>query len=506
MTEDSALQIADSGFANRVRSAVFWRSGSQIVSQVVMWTTTLAVIRILDPSDYGLFAMTQVVMVMLAFLNGYGFASSLIQQEQIDTFRVRQAFGLLLILNIGIAAIQFAAAPAVAAYYGQPQVTELLRWQTVMYLATPFMAVPEVLMSRALDFRRLAIVNFVSAFVCAITSIACALAGWGVWTLVAAPTAMVWSRAIGLCIAQRFIVWPSFDFRGTRSMIGFGSAMLVSHLLWSVQTQADVLIAGRVLDPHALGLYAEALFLAQLFSSKVIPPLNEVAFPAYARLQTEPARLRAAFLKAIALIMLICCPVYAGLAVTAPEAVYTLFGPKWVEMVPLVQLFAIAMPFMTLHVLIAPAVNALGAPRITVRCSAFGAAFMPLMFLIGVRYGVTGLAIAWVLGMPVVLLFNLWQSCPVIGVRIRDVLTACLPGLGAAAAMAALVWMMRIGLAGTLDSGLPEIMARLALLAAIGALSYGLMLRVLAPQMLSDAIGLLRRKPPVVAEEEIAAA
>ncbi len=58
--------------------------------------------------------------------------------------------------------------------------------------------------------------------------------------------------------------------------------------------------------------------------------------------------------------------------------------------------------------------------------------------------------------MPVVLLFNLWQSCPVIGVRIRDVLIACLPGLGAAAAMAALVWMMRIGLAGTLDSGLPR--------------------------------------------------
>ncbi|MBA4781511.1 oligosaccharide flippase family protein, partial [Blastomonas sp.] len=241
-------------------------------------------------------------------------------------------------------------------------------------------------------------------------------------------------------------------------------------------------------------------------SSKVIPPLNEVAFPAYSRLQAEPARLQAAFLKAIGLIMLICCPVYAGLAVTAPEAVYTLFGPKWVEMVPLVQLFALAMPFMTLHVLIAPAVNALGAPRITVRCSAFGAVFMPLMFLIGVRFGVTGLALGWVIGMPVVLLFCLWQSCPVIGVRVRDVLIACLPGVGAAAAMAALVWMMRIGLNGTLDSSLPEIMARLALLAAIGVLSYGLMLRVLAPQMLSDAIALLRRQPTVIAEEEIATA
>jgi O-antigen/teichoic acid export membrane protein len=500
MVEDRADTITDSGFANRVRSAVFWRSGSQIVSQVVMWTTTLAVIRILDPADYGLFAMTQVVMVMLAFLNGYGFASSLIQQENIDRFRVRQAFGLLLILNLGIAAIQFAAAPAIAAYYTQPMVTDLLRWQTVMYLATPFMAVPEVLMSRALDFRRLAIVNLVAALVCAVTSIACAMAGWGVWTLVAAPTAMVWTRAIGLCIAQRFIVWPSFDFRGTRAMIGFGGAMLTSHLLWSIQTQADVLIAGRVLDPHALGLYAEALFLAQMFSSKVIPPLNEVAFPAYARLQSEPARLQAAFLKAIALIMLISCPVYAGLAVTAPEAVYTLFGEKWLEMVPLVQLFALAMPFMTLHVLLAPAVNALGHPRVTVRCSAFGAVCMPLVFLASVQFGVVGLALGWVIGMPVVLGFALWQSCPIIGVRVRDVLIACAPGVGAAVTMAALVATMRIGLAGALDNGIAEVLVRLALLAGIGVVSYWLLLRMLAPQMLRDAIGLLRRQTPPIDE------
>lgn len=498
MVEDTAQTLTDSGFASRVRSAVFWRSGSQIVSQVVMWATTLAVIRILDPADYGLFAMTQVVMVMLAFLNGYGFASSLIQQERIDPFRVRQAFGLLLILNFGIAAIQFIAAPAIAAYYTQPMVADLLRWQVIMYLATPFMAVPEVLMSRALDFRRLAIVNLISALVCALTSIGCALAGWGVWTLVAAPTAMMWTRAIGLCIAQRFIVWPSFDFRGTGAMIGFGGAMLTSHLLWSIQTQADVLIAGRALSPHALGLYAEALFLAQIFSAKVIPPLNEVAFPAYARLQSEPARLSAAFLKAIRLIMLISCPVYMGLAVTAPEAVYTLFGEKWLGMVPLVQLFALSMPFMTLHILLAPAVNALGHPRITVICSAFGAVFMPVVFLIGVQFGVIGLAMGWVIGMPVVLGFALWQSCPVIGVRVRDVLIACAPGLGAALAMAALVWTMRIGLGGALDNGVVQIMIRLGLLAGIGALSYFLLLRILAPKLMHEAVALLRRQPPVV--------
>src|SRR3546814_14695032 len=64
-------------FGSRVRSAVIWRSGSQILAQIITWASTLLVIRLLDPSDYGLFAMTQVVLSFLAFLNGWGFSSAL---------------------------------------------------------------------------------------------------------------------------------------------------------------------------------------------------------------------------------------------------------------------------------------------------------------------------------------------------------------------------------------------------------------------------------------------
>jgi O-antigen/teichoic acid export membrane protein len=54
----------EAAFKTRVRSAVFWRSGSQIVAQMVMWGATIIVVRLLDPSDYGLFAMTQVILVL----------------------------------------------------------------------------------------------------------------------------------------------------------------------------------------------------------------------------------------------------------------------------------------------------------------------------------------------------------------------------------------------------------------------------------------------------------
>ncbi len=70
MLNENASLADDGNFGNRVRSAVFWRSGTQILSQVIAWGATLAVIRILNPEDYGIFAMTQVILVFLSFMNG----------------------------------------------------------------------------------------------------------------------------------------------------------------------------------------------------------------------------------------------------------------------------------------------------------------------------------------------------------------------------------------------------------------------------------------------------
>ena len=89
---------ADAGFGARVKKAIFWRSGSQIISQILSWVVTLAVIRLLDPKDYGLFAMTQVILNFATFLNGYGLVSALVQSDSVDSHRLRQAFGIMLLL------------------------------------------------------------------------------------------------------------------------------------------------------------------------------------------------------------------------------------------------------------------------------------------------------------------------------------------------------------------------------------------------------------------------
>lgn len=488
-------------FGSRVRRAVIWRSGSQILAQVITWGSTLAVIRLLDPADYGLFAMTQVVLAFLAFLNGYGFASALVQSEEVNPFRVRQAFGILLLLNALLATVQYFGAPIAAAYYGQPIVADLLRVQALIFLATPFIALPEVMMSRALEFKKQAFVNLAAALVGAGTALGCALAGYGVWTLVYAPVALFWTRAIGLTLAARLLVWPSFDFRGCGTIIAFGSAVLASHFFWLIQTQADIFIAGRRFDPHALGLYAEALFLTQIFVAKFVPPLNEVAFPAYARIQGDKAAVRWNFLKAVRLLMLVMAPAYAGLAVTAAPLVETLFGTKWIGMVPYVQILAFALMMMTVQILFAPVTNALGRPTIAMKASLSGAIIFPIAFLVGAQFGLIGLAWAWLIAMPLLLLITAHLSVPVIGVTLGDVGRATLPGLAPALVMALAVTLLDRVLLESLLAPL-----RLAILVGAGGLLYPALLWMLEKEAIAEIIRLVLRRetaPRVAAQDAI---
>jgi len=472
---------------SQVRNAVIWRSGSQILAQLVQWAATFLVIRILDPHDYGLYAMTGVVLVFLNMLNGYGLASGLVQRPTITGHEVRQLFGMLIALNLSLAFVQFAAAPLVASYYRQPEVAMLLRVQSLLYFATPFIVLPYALLSREMDFRRQAKVNMIASIVSAGTALSGAIAGLGVWTLVFAPMALFYTRAIGMTIAARALVRPSFDFRGAGGLARFGGVMAAGQLFWFLQSQADVFIGGRHFTPHMLGIYTTSLFLTQIFVSKFVPPLNEVAFSAYARIQHDTAATAAAFLKSVRVIMLVALPFYFGLALTAEPLVLTMLGDKWAEAIPVVRLLACAMPFMTLQVLFTPASDALGRPGIGVRNGATGAVILAAAFLIGVRWGPIGLGWAWICAYPIYLAFTCRRSLPVIGTSLTRVAIAIAPPLAAASVMAVAVLLV--------DAKLPRLapVPHLAVLVAIGAATYGGALLAFARGTINELATLIRR-------------
>lgn len=475
-------------FSARVRSAVFWRSGSQIAAQMVMWAATIIVVRLLDPHDYGLFAMSQVVLVVLNFLNGDSFASSLIQADDVDDRRIAQVFGMLLLSNLVLALAQFLAAPLAAAYFRQPVVADMLRVQALLYLTTPFISLPSALLARQLDFRKQAKANIASALVGAIAALTCALSGLGVWTLVITPILMFSTRAIGLTVAAKLLVWPSFDFRGAGNVVRFGGALMLCQFFWIVQSQTDIFLAGRRVSPHDLGLYAEALFLTQIFTAKFVPPLNEVAFPAYAELNKGGGTVGTAFATAVRLTMFVACPLFLGMAVVADPLIETLFGAKWLEMVPLVHFLAFAMPFFAMQIIFSPATNALGKPGIYVRTSLANAIIMTTGFAIGVNWGITGLVTAWIVGAPLMLLVTVLLSRRAIGVTGRQLFFAVWPSLCAALAMAGAVTAMC-----QLTCALPAPL-ELAILVVLGAGVYIGLLWRFDREALADSYAFLTKR------------
>lgn len=472
--------------AAQVRSAVIWRSGSQVVTQIVSWCSTLIVIRLLAPQDYGLFAMAQVMLVLLSTMNGWGLASALIREAEVSEGRLRQTLGMLILLNCGLALAQFLAAPLVALWFGQPEVTNLLRVLSLLYLAVPFCALPHAIMSRRMDFRRPAQVRLAAALMGAATALTGAFSDWGVWTLVAAPLMMIVTEAVGMTWASGAPIRPSFRFSGAGHIAGFGGVMTATQLFWFVQSQADVMIAGRVLDPHSLGVYSTGLFLAQLLAAKFVPPINEVAYAAYSRQQMTGAE---PLLATIRLVMLVALPAYAGMAVVAPALVPVLLGDKWIEIVPLLPILAGAMAMLTLQILFAPATNARGVPGAALRIAMLGSVVMPIGFLIGSQWGVNGFAWGWVGGMAVLTMATVTLSGRIVGLRLDGLARAIAPPLSAALTMAAGVALM----VSLLPQGVPPLLT-LALAVPLGVALYGGALQLIAPARLSEALHFIRNR------------
>ena len=496
--EDNSESTADSphGFAGRVRSAVVWRWGSQVAAQIITWTSTIMVVRLLEPTDYGLFAMTQVVLTALAFLNGQSFATSLVQTDRIDDRRIGQIFGLLLLFNGGLALTQLMMAPLAAQYFGEPMVEHMLRIQAVIFLTVPFTALPQELLARKLEFRRQGQVNMAAAIMGAGVALTLAWYGWGVWALVYAPIAMFFTRAIGMSVAARLWIKPVFDPRGAWDLVTFGGTLTLCQLFWIIQSQSDIVVAGRILSTYDLGLYSEALFLTLIITGRFLPPINEVAIAAYSELRREGRSLGPYFLKTARMVMMVTLPIYVGLSLTAEPAIHTLFGEKWAGMIPIVSGLALAMPVMALHFICSPTTNALGKPHIYLSTSIAGAIVMPCAFVWGSSQGAMGLVHAWWIAAPALLTFTLTRTLPRIGVSPLALFKELLPIIVAASAMAGAVVLAQ----AFVSTGIHII--DLGIYAAIGALVYAATLWSVWPDLVRETWALLRQREPATTTPE----
>jgi O-antigen/teichoic acid export membrane protein len=473
---------------SQVLSGLFWVGGTRLLSQVLTWSVTIVVIRLLTPSDYGLLAMATVFMAFLSLIAEAGLGPALIQAPQVDEHTLRRIFGAVIVIDASLFAAQFAAAPAIAHFFAEDRLVPIVRVLSVQFLLMIFVVIPTALLSRRLAFRGQSVISLASALAASVTSLVMALHGYGVWALVASSLVAALCNAVALNVVAPYLKWPSFSLDGMRRLFVLGGQLTAARVLYFIYSQADVFIAGKVLGKDLLGFYSVSLHLASLPVQRISAVVNQIAFPAFAEARQSPRTVPLHMLKGVRMLSLLSFPVLWGISSVAPELVAVLLGPKWQTAVAPLRLLPLIMPITILGPFLNTAFQGIGQAGVVLRNALTACLVMPVLFWVGTHWGLVGLSSAWLVGFPLVYVINLRRMLPLVGLRLTDVLAATALPATAALAMYGCVTAAR----AALPSGLPT-PAVLALLVASGVIGYAIATFAANRKGLREALGLFRR-------------
>jgi O-antigen/teichoic acid export membrane protein len=431
----ASAPIGEPALRQRVLHALGWALTGRVLAQAASWVITLVVIRLLTPDDYGLMALATIFITLVALVNELGMSGALIQADRLTEAQIRQTYGIVVIVQLAFALLIVATATPIAAFFNEPRLAPILQVSSMQFVFLAFEIIPESLLMRALEFRLKACVDTIAQLVGSVLTLGCAWLGLGVWALVWGVLANQAVKACGFTIATRFYSRPSFSLRGMRAMISFGGMLTAERVFWFLYSQADNLILGKRFGGEVLGVYSVAIQLAALPMDKLGPILGQVAFPAFARVQARPVEATDYLLKATRLIALISFPTMFGLSAVAPWFVPVVLGPKWHAAILPLQLLAVSMPLRFVALAQPPFLKGLGHARLSLTNAMLAFVLLPLAFLVGSRWGVVGMSVAWLAVYPPYFALTVVRAGRVTPITLSAVARALTPSALAAATM-----------------------------------------------------------------------
>lgn len=374
--------------------ALRWAAGTKLIAQVIGWGLTLMVIRLLDPADYGLMAMTMAIVSLASFFTGFGFTASIVRSPVLESGHLAAILGMSIAINLVMFVAVFALAPLCTLYY-TADVTDEIRVASLTFLLAPWGSIHEAQLVRALDFRRRALVMEGAFVLGSMTSLALAYLGFGVWSLIGGILVGAVARATVFTALAPERHWPSFRLSHVREQVSFGGRFMVQRLFWWLHVQIDVFVLGRLLPVAELGYYSVARTVASLPNNKLGQLMGPLPLAAFSKLQDRPKQLRNALRQALAMLLRLTIPSFVMLSATTPEIVAVVLGADWMPVAPVMALLALAMPIRLVHAVTNQAMNALGRPGVGAANMAFLMVASGIAIGLAAPYGTAAVAATW---------------------------------------------------------------------------------------------------------------
>ena len=442
-----------------------WTGAARWTAQIVTWVATLLLARLLTPQDFGIWAAAAVYQGIITLLSEFGVGASVVMLRDLDDDQIAQIYGFSLLLGLVSVIVSFAAATPLGWFYDSAPLPRIIIALSSLFLITSLRTVPVALLQRERRFKSLALVDTAKALVQSAALLTFAFLGFRFWTFVlGAVAAELVHTLLILRLRRHAIAWPRLG--SIRAAMSFSIDVVIARLSWYLYSNADVMIGLRVLGESLLGAYNMAWTLASVPVEKVSSLVVNVTPAFFSALQKDAAEMRRYVTNLSGGIAMITYPAAIGIALVAPDFVPVALGPGWDAAILPLQILALYTTVRAITPILTPVLNAVGETRFAMRNNLLALAIMPVAFIAGSRYGPGGLAGAWLIAHPIIVVLLCRRAFRRIDLRAFTYLRSLAPAIGGCIAMAGAVLLVR--LAGA-DLAQPF---RLALDVAAGALTY----------------------------------
>ena len=440
--------------------------GTRLIAQLVTWVVSMAVARILTPTDYGIVGMASVFLGVLVILSEFGIGSAVIAHPELSLEDVSELHTIAVAAGLVSALVAVAAAWPLAQFFATKELIWVVVVLSINLLLGALRTVPQAYLQRELRFRSVAKIDLVQSTIQAAATLVFALMGWRYWSLLLGTLlgSMVFSLTIWYQ-SRLGLRMPSL--RRHRAVLIVSRDVLFTRLAWYGFQNADFAIIGRRLGGHALGVYTIAWNLALLPLEKLSALTANLSPAIFSAARSDPALTRRYLFAMSNALLIVTLPPTVGIALVAPDLVLSFVGEKWIEAIPSLRLLAAYCAVRCLEPLWTQLLVVSGDSRFAFRQHLLAFIILPIAFYFASSRGIAFVAATWIALHPLVIVITLFlRVSKRFQVTFAQQLASSLPAIASTACMSAVVVLFQ----QTVLNGQPPIV-RLLAASGVGALT-----------------------------------
>ena len=434
-------------------SGARWGFIENLSSLAVAFVVALVLQRwFLSPREFGLIGDLAIfIAISISFIDN-GFSSAIIKKPEPTRKDLSTTFVTNLVMSLVCFAILQLVAPYIASYFGEPELTKLLRVLSFVLIVNAISIIQRVLLVKAVDFKALTKCSLTSAIISGIVGIGMAFRGYGVWSLVGQQLSKQIVNTIMLWIIGHWRPSLAFSSKSFRELFSYGSKVLVTGLLDTIFKNIYFPVIGKGFGTAVLGQYTSAEKYSNVTSNNLSQVVNRVSFPVLSKVQDDDDRLRNAFRTILKVVMAVSVLVSFWLSAVSYPFIVGLVGEQWTPAAYILSIICLAGAFYPAHYLYQNILQVKGKMHLYLVLDILKKVLMAISIVIGIVFKSLDLLLWGMVAASVLTLFiNAYFSGKTIGYspisQIKDLLpmfvAAVIIALGIGILTALLIWFSK---------------------------------------------------------------